>query len=307
MSAWRELDHQTRRRLLAAGEPAGDPMVAVVAVGYARTMLTRSRSRRLKLLLPLMACAVAFMVAADLIYGKSVLATPLGALLYFAVIFAGLLLGRLWTLRQTVRLLRMETVNASRLWRTEAPAPAAAVLPLPPGTGPVAFRFSPRKLLRLYGTVAVVFALTQLIWMVPGEAGMAAVLTVLVLAGVCRIGYLLVRRMRPWQAPIVLDEAGITFVAQGARAAWTEITQIRVSPVRAGNRRTAQRQVVAFLVTDPNAAVARFQPFAQRAARRSLEAYGTPMTVTDLFLDTTCEDILATAARFTTAPIRRFN
>jgi hypothetical protein len=43
-----------------------------------------------------------------------------------------------------------------------------------------------------------------------------------------------------------------------------------------------------------------------RLARRSVDAYGTPISVTDLLLERKAEDIVAAAVRFTSVPVRRF-
>jgi hypothetical protein len=87
---------------------------------------------------------------------------------------------------------------------------------------------------------------------------------------------------------------------------WSEIAEIRISPVRGGNARTTQRRVVAFLVNDPQEAVTRSPTFAQKQARRSVDAYGTPVSVTDQLLERTAEDSVGAAAAFTSAPLRRF-
>jgi hypothetical protein len=75
VDAWRTLDRETRQRLLG-GESAPDSTIAVIAVGYARTVLARSPRRRLWPLLAVMICAIAVLTAADVISGTSITANP---------------------------------------------------------------------------------------------------------------------------------------------------------------------------------------------------------------------------------------
>jgi hypothetical protein len=240
-----------------------------------------------------------------------VLSTPVGAVIYLAVIFPPMVAIRLGARRRNVRLLRMENVNASRLWASEVspPAPSAAA-PVPAhvtGGAPVAVRYSSRRLLKGYGVLFAILLLIQVGWLQAEQRAVTIVLNCLLVPILVRLVYRLVRRVRPWEPPVVLDAAGITLPALGVRVAWPEIAEIRVSPVRGGGTRTARRRVAAFVVNDAEAVVSRFQPFARKAARRSLEAYGTPIAVPDLLLERSAEDIVAAARAFTSAPVRRFN
>lgn len=312
INAWRELDRETRTRLLA-GEPHPNPTVAVVAVGYARAMLAGTR-RRLRLpLLATVVCAVAVLVVVSDASGTWVLASPLGAAIYVLVLFPLVLALMLRTRRQNVRLLRMESVNASRLWATEVspPPPAHAPAPgwapvIPAGRDPVSFRYASRRVLTGFGILIAVLALLQLSWLSPDQRPLTVVLDCLLVPIVGWSTYRLVRHVRPWEPPVVLDAGGIAFPGPGVRVAWPEIIEIRVSPVRGGGTRMADRRVAAFIVGDPEGAVTRFRPFARKAARRSLEAYGTPIAVTDLLLERSVEDVIAAAGGFTSAPVRRF-
>jgi hypothetical protein len=312
VAAWRELDRRTQGCLLA-GEPGPDPAVAVVAVGYARTMLARTRRRLLLPTLAMVVCAATGLLAADLVSGSPALATPLSAVIYVAVVFPVILAIRLGARRRNVRLLRMENVNASLLWATEVspptPPPSPDAAPVPShvtGGGPVVFRFSSRRLLAGYGIVVLVLALVQVGWLQPEQRAVTVVSDCLLLPAVVLLVYRLVRRVRPWEPPVVLDAAGIALPAQGVRVAWPEIAEIRVSPVRGGGRSTAKRRVAAFLVHDPEGVVSSFHPFARRTARRSLEAYATPIAIPDLLLERSAEDLVAAARTFTSAPVRRF-
>jgi hypothetical protein len=273
----------------------------------------------------MMICAIAILTAADVISGMTIMAN---SIVCVALLFPVALAIRIRDRRQILQLVRMENVNASRLWVTEMPPPPApwptrpmnsvpypypAPSPYPAPTSPtttggepVIFRFSTRRLLGLYGTLAAMLALTQVIWLQPGQRLLAGLVTLLMGAALGLVVYRVVRRGRPWEPPVVLDTEGIVFPAQGVRVAWSEIHEIRISPVRGGNARTAQRRVVAFIVGDPQECVQRFHAFAQKQARRSVDAYGTPISVTDQLLERTAEDIVAAAARFTSAPVRRF-
>ncbi|MEV0407072.1 hypothetical protein [Actinoallomurus sp. NPDC050550] len=290
----------------------------MIAVGYSRTLLARSYRRRLWPTLILAFCVVAILTVVEVATGGAVLQRPLGAVLYLALVILSFTALRSWFRRRFIQLVRMENVNASRLWATETPAPPPPPFPTPaesslPGSGPVAaeqpvaFRFSSRKLLRAYGTVGAVLALVELIvWSEPDERVMAALLTCAFLFVIGWSVFQVIRRIRPWEAPVVLDAKGVVFPSLGGGVVWSEVTEIRLSPVRGGGNRAAQRKVVAFLVNDPEAVVARFPASAQKRLRRSWDVYGTPISVTDLLLENTADDIVTTAARFTSVPVRRF-
>lgn len=323
VDAWKSLDRAARRRLLR-GEPDPDPAKAVIAVGYARMVLSRSPLRRG---LPIASALVIICVVVAVVVAVADTVAPpsRGRDISLFVTIPGIIVAvaiAMYGRRRTVALIRMEYANASRLWATETVAGAEDVEPSAPsspraspqravatgsptavGAGPVAFRYSARAVLRLYTQLAAILvACTAVIWLLPSVRPIAVVVTILMAMVVGYLAYQFVRRVRPWEPLAVLNAEGIAFPREGVRVAWPEITEIRVSPIRGAGARTARHRVVAFLVADPEAVVTRFRSFAQRRGRRSLSLYGTPISLTDYLLVRSAEDIVTAALGFASVP-----
>ncbi|HWE87986.1 MAG TPA: hypothetical protein VG317_00820 [Pseudonocardiaceae bacterium] len=299
---WRSLDRQTRQRLLA-GEPAPSPTVAALAVGYARTSLSRS-NRHIKISLftlafPLGALAVG--VGSRPFIGPiafTVMAT------FVVLVWVGILLS---LRRRTVGLLRVDNVNSARLWADESPASAPAPVPYPSSSTvrgeTFAACYSRRKLMALLGRQLIPLALIQVAWLMPETRSGALVVTDV------SVGFLVMnivvglRRTRRSRPALVMDNAGVSLPKYRLQIPWSTITEIRVSTVRTGQSRRSQFDVVAFLVTDPERLMAQFPKLGRRAAR-SIAAHGTPAVVTDKGLDQTVADIVAAATELTSTPVR---
>jgi hypothetical protein len=314
--AWRELDRRTRRELLRGGRPHPDPAIAVVAVGYARTMLARSTMRQRLPLTAAIACLVVTLTVVLALLDSTdtvIISAGAGKVLPAVLMVACVLAVRLRLHNRIVALHRMEAVNAARLWSTERPAPVPG-RPVPPppisGAGPshhVVIRYSRRFLVRSIAIMVAFVAIieTAVVW---AEGGFLALfVTALLAVAVGLTVYNIVARTRPWLPMIVMDRAGMELPSMGARLAWPQITELRIHPFRAGRSgRKGRRHAVAFVLADPDAFRAQLAGWRAKKTRTPLSVYGTPLVIADLALDRSAEEIARAAATFTTAPIRRF-
>jgi hypothetical protein len=300
LTAWRELDRRTRRDLFRGTGPHPDPMVACVAVGYARTMLG-GRSRYLlrsllfaggTLLLALGSTAVA--LGTDRPELAPVL--PVLVIMPFVVLFA---IGRV---RLRLRLIRMENANTPALLASEMFPPAPEP---PPATGePVKVAYDRRAVLGPYARSVLISAGASVgmffLW------GRFALLVVALFALMwVLLGYHLVRWVLPGRPVFVLDGAGVT-VRDTLRAPWSAITEIRVLPLRGTNRPSPANRVVVFVCADPQAPFAHLTGFRRNNARRTLKYYGSSLAVAGRGLDHSVEQIVAAATAFRPIPVRYF-
>lgn len=298
VDAWRALGPQVRKQLLA-GEPHPDPLVAAVAVGYARTILAKPVWLRNW---PRWVVIIALGAVAGVLnaFSSSAAVSAMFAVLWvvFLVVVTG---SGVLSRRRDVALLRMENVSAARLWPVESPPVPA---PLGVMNGPVAFSFAKRALFRAYGTfIGVVLVFAILVWS-QGRIVTEVFLTVIFGMLLAMIAYNTIRWAKPWLPPLVLDQDGISLPPQRVRVPWSEVTEIRVTPVRGGSRRTSGRRVTSFMVADAEAVLAQYRGAPLKRARRSVTAYGTPFSVADLLLERTADDIVAAAGAFARLPVR---
>jgi hypothetical protein len=299
MTAWRELDRRTRRDLLRRTGPHPDPVVACVAVGYARTMLGgRVRSRRLLRSLVFVPVFIVCAAIGATVAGpdRPMVAAALPIVIVVPMI-VWLVAGQV---RFRLRLIRMENANAPTLLAGEAPAPPPAPAPAP-GT-PLSVAYEPRAVLRQYGrtaclTVAIAVILPFTIdWLAAPALALFAVAWAL-------MGYQLVRWVLPRRPVLVMDGDGVTF-GTGLSVPWDAITEIRVHPLRAGNR--PRHRVIAFVCADPRIPLERMSGIKRSNARRALTYYGSPLVVADRALDRTAEEIVAAATALHPVPVHRF-
>ncbi|HEX6468092.1 MAG TPA: hypothetical protein VF069_03280 [Streptosporangiaceae bacterium] len=316
LDAWRELDRRTRRELLRGGRPHPDPAIAVVAVGYARTMLARSAMRQR---LPLTAAMAALVMTLAVLFAlldsndTVIISTGVFNVLPAVLVVPFVVAARLRLRNRIVALHRMEAVNAARLWSTERTAPVPdRPLPQPPpsGAGPshqVVIRYSRRFLLRSIAIFVAFVAVieTAVVW---AEGGVLALfVTALLAVAVGLTVYNVVARTRPWLPMVIMDRAGMELPSMGARLAWAQITELRIHPYRAGRSgRKGRHHAVAFVLADPEAFRVQLAGWWAKKTRTPLSVYGTPLVIADLALDRSAEQIAGAAAMFTTAPIRRF-
>jgi hypothetical protein len=314
--AWRELDRTTRRELLRADRPHPDPAVAVVAVGYARAMLARSRLRQT---LPFTLAMVVGVVAIGAAIGVldsigTVPQTTVTNGLPVAVVVLVVLLVRLRLRARIVALHRMEAVNAAALWNTErsAPTPPPAPRPAPQPSSPrtpatVVVRYSRRYLVRSFAALAVFVVVIEAAVLVADAGVLALVVTVLLAVSIVLTIYNVVVRTRPHLPMMIMNAAGLELPSMGARVAWTDIAELAIHPFRAGRSgKHGRHHAVAFVLIDPDVFRSQVAGYWARKTRTPLTVYGTPLVIADVALDHTAEQIVAAAAIFTPAPIRRF-
>jgi hypothetical protein len=302
VQAWRALDRGVRRRL-RNGVPADDPETAFVAVGYARTVQSRSLFHRAW---PIFLTVVVAGAVAGLLPGNPLSAFTLGAVLAGAAVLGVRPLVR----RRVLRLMTMENVNARLLPAPQIPAfgeaPAALTLPDTTNGGSLVARYSTAALVRLYGAaIAVNLALPTLAGVGTGDVTAALVVTACSGVALLWMAYATIRWGRPWLPAVVLDAQGVWLPAPGVRLPWAEVTEIRITPLHTGKGRA--RPVVSFVVADPQAALAGWRGPHLKRARRSVTVHGTPFSVDAVLLDKTDLDIVATARAFTTAPVRQLS
>jgi hypothetical protein len=298
VDAWRALGPQVRKQLLA-GEPHPDPLVAAVAVGYARTVLARPawlRNWPRRVVIIALGAVAGVLGAVASSAAVSAMYAVLWVVVFLVVVTGSGVMSR----RRDVALLRMENVSAARLWPVESrPVPAPLAV-----HGPVAFSFAKRALFRVYGTfIGVVLVFEILVWS-QGRIVTEVFLTVIFGMLLAVIAYNTIRWTKPWLPPLVLDQDGISLPPQRVRVPWSEVTEIRVTPVRGGSRRASGRRVTSFMVADAEAVLAQYRGAPLKRARRSVTAYGTPFSIMDLLLERTADDIVAAAGAFARLPVR---
>lgn len=304
-TAWKNLDAATRKHLMS-GTPAADPMAALVAVGYARTVLSRSRWRYLAIRLGLYIVLVFGLTLLEV----SVFHThnPLPRYLAIAALI-GLLL--YWRRRRTA-LLKMEIANAAVLWPVdkaqevpetrEAPEAQDRAPEIPDTTYSATVRYRRTPILVGWGFVI-------LLWLITITAQSPASIFTGVLGGIFTVLMVLnfLNGARPGAIALHMDASGVTAPALGISLPWPEITELRIVPNQNANGTiTRQRDFVAFVPADPQAAVAGLRGRRARMGRNLIKAYGSPLALTDRMVDSTIEDILGDARRFTKAPVRAY-
>jgi hypothetical protein len=297
---WRRLDRRVRHELLRSGAPHHDPMIAAVAVGYARTI--RSRRFGVRSLRMMFWCLVVVLVSVlPAALGRA--AVPSWAIgCAFGVVIVGELV--LQT-RFLLWLIRMEQINAPTLLAAERPGPVAesASGPTAPVPGEIfTVRIDHRKVLRTYArAIAIVMAIVvpALLWGDPVFLIPALFLLVLI-ALMLGTGAVRWRRLRA--AVVLMDAVGLELPAYQLTARWTEFTEIRIVPLR-GERHPAR--VVVFVSADPAALLDRIADGRVRAARRATGVYGSPVAIPDSGLDRTGEEIATAGAALAGLPLRR--
>lgn len=302
LSAWRELDRRTRRDLLRETRPHPDPIVACVAVGYARTMLGERWGRR-----QLRRSFV--LVLADItgIIGGAVVTAALhrpgvASAVAISVIASVSLWFAVSATRFRLRLIRMENANAPTLLAGEAPAPPPQ--PSPAQGSPLTVAFDRRAVLRQHASAFGITAVGAVVlpfllgWFAAPFLGVCAVLWPLMV-------YQLIRWVLPRRPVLVLDGGGVR-LGTGAGVPWAAVTEIRVLPLRARNRPNPRHHVIAFVCADPRVPLENLRGLRRRNARRALTYYGSPFVVASRGLDHTVEQIVAAAAALHPVPVRHF-
>jgi hypothetical protein len=303
VDAWRELDRETRRELLRSDRPHPDPAVAVVAVGYAREVLSRSPLRQV---LPFaLATGAVFAILFIVIQAVGMFSRAELNLVYtiaLIVIVLLALLKRIQLSRWSIAMHRMERLNAARLWSTERTGPTVA----PHDGTTVVVRYRRGARVPAFGVLGVLVAAVEaLVWW-SGVAALALAVTGLLAVFLGIVIYLDRFRVRPHLPMLIMNAAGMEIPAMGARLAWSDLAELQIHPFRARQVGMRTGHSVAFVLTDPGALTSQLKGWWAKRARTPLKVFGTPLVIADGFLDHTAEQIAATAASFTGAPIRRF-
>lgn len=305
LTAWRELDRRTRRELLRATGPHPDPVVACVAVGYARTML-ESRSR---FVVRRMARALLIVVVAVIALALA-LALPNGSAVAGFVPVVVVLAGTVWLsvggIRFRLRLIRMENANAPALLAGETPMP----VPQAASGTPLSVAYDRGVVLRQYAVqLAMLLAVAALGWLLQQQVLRSAwpllVAAAFLAVWLVLVVYYLFRWVLSGRTVLVVDRGGLRF-ASGLDVPWAGITEIRIHPFRGTNRPTPRFFVIAFVSADPRATIARMRGLRRWNASRALEYYGSPIVLPCRGLNRTIEEIVAAATSFHPIPVRRF-
>jgi hypothetical protein len=306
VEAWKRLDRRTRRDLLRSATAHPDPVVAAVAVGYARTILGHRWWTRSLWLIPTFAVG-AVVETAITAWWHTVLIPVLIPLILAAVMIERMV--RLPWFKLAV--VRMENANAPSLLAAEGAAPQGSrtesVLAAGPGES-FTVGYDGKALVRLYGGAAVIAVLAVTVTLIIGNPIFWIPMTVLMGVLTLAMAYNAIRWLRPRRPIAVLDGQGIWFPPLDLRVGWREVTEIRVLPLRAMPSSRPRHRVVAFIPADAEQLLGRFPGGRQaRAGRRGLTYYGSPLTLPDQVLNRSAEEIAAAAQALAAVPVRRFS
>jgi hypothetical protein len=301
LGAWRELDRRTRRDLLRATGPHPDPIVACIAVGYARTMLGDRSRHLLRSFLIALSTLLLAMVAAAIAVGMD--RPNLAPILSILIIMPVLVTFAIARTRRRLRLIRMENANTPTLLASEMFPPSPEPAPAP--GEPVKVAYERGTVLRAYAwTLAVSGASVAAVFFGLGRYLAIPVAALFAVAWVA-IGHQLFRWVLPRRPVLVLDGTGVQ-IRDVLTAPWPAITEIRVLPLRGTNRPDPANRVVVFVCADPEVLLARLTGVRRNGARRALTYYGSPLAVSGRSLDHTVEQIVAAATAFRPVPVRHF-
>lgn len=317
--AWETLDQRTRREVLENGRflrPHPVPAVSAIAAQYAQGVL--DRSSRVALLIQLLAPAVIYIVAVEVLTSTDTSGNRAGADL--AVIGAGFFVCLAFALHAGVRIRRFRRLTRVRManWlapgvpETETPAPVREE-PLAgearePSPG-LAIRYATRRVVaRLAGSAAAVAAAVgYLLFRAVSDSGpmivfyiiLLLVPTSLLLLMVAGQASLLLRWVLPGRPVVELDDRGAHFNVIAVTVPWPTVSEIRLFTLRsAAFSRPAT--VVGIVCAEPDivAGPARLSRMRQRVMKRSARVYGTPFTFSDALTDQAAERVAETASQF---------
>jgi len=192
---------------------------------------------------------------------------------------------------------------------TTSTTPATAT---PTATGDLDVAYNRGRVLRVLAQLFATACLCQaLAWLLDGSAFVRAFFIFLSVSMFALVIMFAVRVLA-WGSPgrpvLRLDDEGLHLPRFGYTLPWTELTEIRLIPLRAARRRRGQTTaIVAFIPADPQAALRELQSKgAGRRMEKSYRLHGTPLTFADQLMNQTADHIATTATAFTAAPIRRY-
>lgn len=291
---WHSLAPFIREEILRTGR-CGEAEANWIAVGYARMGLGRVRRRMWTVLLVfivVLGVALGLLRSAGVIDGVTLpLVATVISLPFVLALFA-------WTRGQVVAFSRIITMNEA------APETAPEARPVTPGLGErLDVRVVLGRVIVRFGSIASVLALVG-----AAVAGIGGGTSTVV---VCEVGAGVILAMLLWiivrarrHNPMVrLSEDGVTIAGWGTTVPWTRITGIRV--VTADVRRGAGGSHILTLTTDePEQLVSALSGAYAKSAQRSLSAYGTPVSFSDRYTDTTAHAVASAASTWTGLPVR---
>ncbi|RFU37858.1 hypothetical protein DZF91_30710 [Actinomadura logoneensis] len=306
---WRALPPSTRDELVRTGR-TGDPEAQWVAVHYARTRLGRLR-RLVRVVL--LVYIVVLGTALGLLRASGLLNGP-GVSVAAAVVTLPSVLGLFaWFRGQVIVFNRVLTVNET------APLPEAAAPPGPDASGAAGWRADgwradgtrrgeslvvrvvPRRLIVHLGGMALALAAVGTM-LTAFERGFSAAVTcwvgAVVVLGLLGLGLVRMRRSNPL---VTLSEEGVRVTGWRTSVPWSRITGVRVVAPLSGR---GGPRVIALGVTASEQLVADLTGRYAQAARRSMSAYGTPLSFTDRYTDTTVHEVASAASAWTGLPVR---
>ncbi|MFC4907880.1 STM3941 family protein [Actinomadura gamaensis] len=305
---WLALAPFIRREILRTGR-AGEPEAQWIAVNFARLQLRRVRAQmRIALLVyvVILGGSLGLLKAAGAFGNGEVVAIAI--VLTVPFVFGLFVWGRgrviafsrIITLNESVRSntssgRRFEAGDVHLGTAPETPAAAAG------GVERLEVRLALGKLVVRFGGIALALAIAA--------AMLAAFDRSIAAVAVCGVGAVIVLALLLWtlirarrhNPMVVLAENGVRVPGWNKTVPWNRVTGVRVITV---NERRGGSRVLALVVDDPEALIADLSGAYGRAAKRSLSAYGTPLSFGDHYADTTAHTIAATASAWTGLPIR---
>ncbi|MEU5884653.1 hypothetical protein [Spirillospora sp. NPDC047279] len=297
--AWKDLDRPVRRELLRSRRPHPDPMVAAVAVGYARAM--QEPGRRIGAALRNSTAAVALIGVLTTV-GAAGGTVPLAVTLPAGVV---LLCGvMVLSVRQVLAHVRMEHANAPHLLAAHGadPPPVAP----PDGGGPLVVQVERGYVATVYGvSIALIVAGGVLVTLitdpfvhVPVIAAFGVFVLFLLL-----LGWYVMRR----GPALTVDAGGVE--SRNLRMAWPDVAEVRIVRQRMTMFGRGARRVIVFVAADPEAVIAPLAGSTAWMARRMEGVYGGPLALDDQIFDHDAAQIAAAvrACSHGTVPIRRLD
>ncbi|MEV5574753.1 hypothetical protein AB0L06_32350 [Spirillospora sp. NPDC052269] len=291
---WRSLAPFIREEIIRTGR-CGEAEANWIAVHYARMELGRVRRR---LWLVILVFVVVLGVALGLLRSAGVIGGVGTAVIATVVSLPVVLALFAWARGQVIAFSRIITMNEA------APETAPAAGPVTPGLGQrLDVRIVLNRVIVRFGGIALVLALVG-----AAVAGIGAGTSTIV---VCETGAAVVLALLVWimvrarrHDPMVrLAEDGVTIAGWGTSVPWARVTGIRV--VTPDARRGADGpHILALTVDAPEQLVSGLSGTYAKAAQRSLSAYGTPVSFSDRYTDTTAHAVASAASAWTGLPVR---
>ncbi|WP_026411560.1 hypothetical protein [Actinomadura oligospora] len=290
---WRSLAPFLREEIIRTGR-SSEAEANWIAVHYARMSLGRVRRRMWIVIIVFMVVlgvALGLLRSTDVVNGVTLpLVTTVITLPFVLALFA-------WARGQVIAFSRIITMN-------EAAPESVAPVSVRPGWGErLDVRIVLGRVIVRFGGIALVLALVGALM-----AGIGAHTSTIV---VCETGAGVILAMLLWiivrarrHDPMVrLSEEGVTVAGWGTTVPWGRVTGIRV--VTPDMRRgVSGSHILALSVDAPEQLIGGLSGAYAKSAQRSLSAYGTPVSFSDRYTDTTAHAVASAASTWTGLPVR---